>query len=438
MSRCVSLASFNSVSRVTPRHNSEFHISWMTVSYRTVKLIVLALVLTAAVIAYLLFPGAPAFTSARNVLGSIGARLGLFGLRGHPGAVGPQQAHFTALDGGVKVKKASSNTWVSADFSLPLEKNDVVQTSSEGMAKIFFSDGTSYTVKPDSLIIIQENFANAEQQTQVAVEVNLGTVDLSTGTYAQGSKSQVILAGATASLAPESSAMVRNDPRGDTHEILVKKGSGQVTRSSETVSLASYEKVSFKRADVQMTRSRETGPPTLIAPASSMQVYLTAAGRPVEFSWSEAANSHGYRLRISRNPYFSSTVYDRVQPGTDVRVPGLREGLYYWVVNSLDAAGNQSADSEHNQFVVVQRSSEASIALDLEPFVQHGHVIYLKGRTEPGARVMVNGREVPFMRADGAFDFFTPPLPNGENIITVTAQNARGGVRTQQKKVVIE
>ncbi|MGA3210383.1 MAG: hypothetical protein ABSD20_03695 [Terriglobales bacterium] len=57
---------------------------------------------------------------------------------------------------------------------------------------------------------------------------------------------------------------------------------------------------------------------------------------------------------------------------------------------------------------------------------------------DPAARVMVNGQEVPLIRPDGSFNFFTPPLHNGENIITVTAQNARGGVKTEQKKVVIE
>ena len=42
------------------------------------------------------------------------------------------------------------------------------------------------------------------------------------------------------------------------------------------------------------------------------------------------------------------------------------------------------------------------------------------------------------MRDDGSFFFFTPPLPNGENVITVTAQNAKGGVKTMQKKLVIQ
>ncbi len=148
-----------------------------------------------------------------------------------------QQAHFTALDGTVRVKRANSSSWITADYGIPLEKGDVVQTSSEGMAKIVFNDGTNYTVKQDSLIVIEENSANDQQQTNVAVAVSTGTVDLATATYVQGSKSQVIVAGATASLAPDSAAMVHNDPSSDQHEMLVKKGSGEITRNGETVQL---------------------------------------------------------------------------------------------------------------------------------------------------------------------------------------------------------
>jgi len=50
----------------------------------------------------------------------------------------------------------------------------------------------------------------------------------------------------------------------------------------------------------------------------------------------------------------------------------------------------------------------------------------------------VNGHEVPVIGADGSFHYFTPPLPNGETLITVTAQDSRGGVNTQQQKVVIQ
>ena len=47
-------------------------------------------------------------------------------------------------------------------------------------------------------------------------------------------------------------------------------------------------------------------------------------------------------------------------------------------------------------------------------------------------------QEVPLIQNDGTFHFFTSPLPNGENLITITAQNAKGGVATQTKKVVIQ
>ena len=124
-----------------------------------------------------------------------------------------KQARFTALDGTVRIKKSSSNTWVTADYNIPLEKGDVVQTGSEGMAKVVFNDGTNYTVKQDSLIVIEENSANDQQQTNVAVAVSTGTVDLSTATYSQGSKSQVIVAGATASLAPEARPWCATIPR---------------------------------------------------------------------------------------------------------------------------------------------------------------------------------------------------------------------------------
>ena len=51
---------------------------------------------------------------------------------------------------------------------------------------------------------------------------------------------------------------------------------------------------------------------------------------------------------------------------------------------------------------------------------------------------MVNGSEVPMVNSDGQFHYFTPPLPPGEGVITVTAQTAQGGVNTQQKRIVIQ
>jgi hypothetical protein len=418
------------------------HIAWKTVTYRSVALLIVAGLAVFLIAIRLTFPQFSENTI--NAAGSVASKA-LEKVAGMAPAAGSgtsraQQAHFTALDGTVRVKKGSGNTWVSADYNIPLEKGDVVQTGSEGMAKVVFNDGTSYTVKQDSLIVVEENSANDQQQTNVAVAVSTGTVDLSTATYAQGSTSQVIVAGARASLAPESAAQVHNDPGKDQHEILMKKGSGEVTRNGETVQLANWEKVSFQAAEQHMDKAKGTGPPTPISPANMAPLFTSGeATKEVEFSWTPMANATGYRLRISKNPYFSSTLVDKKVNTADVTVSGLGEGAYYWVVQSYEASGSESLESEKNRFTIIPKGKQTeAIDLELDPFIQHGHVIEVTGKTQVGARVMVNGREVPMISSDGTFHYFTPPLATGEGVITVTAQTAQGGVNTQQKKVIIQ
>ncbi len=418
------------------------HIAWTTITYRSVALLVLAVCAIFFVAMRVTFPQFTQNTvqKAGDVASKLLEKVAGMAPAAGTGAVTAQQAHFTALDGTVRVKKGNSNSWVAADYHIPLEKGDVVQTGSEGMAKVVFNDGTSYTVKQDSLIVIQENSANDQQQTNVAVAVSTGTVDLSTATYSQGSKSQVIVAGATASLAPESAAQVHNDPKADQHEILMTKGTGEVTKGNETVKLANWEKVSFQGQQSHMEKNREIGPPTPIAPANMAPLFSNGAPtKDVEFSWTPMTNAVGYRLRISRNPYFSSTLVDKKVNTAAVTVTNLGEGVYYWMVQSYDTAGKESVESEKNRFNIISTGQAAAVIdLELDPFIQHGHVIEVTGKTQKGARVMVNGSEVPLVTGDGQFHYFTPPLPPGEAVITVTAQTAQGGVNTQQKKIVIQ
>ncbi len=141
------------------------HIAWKTVTYRSVVLMVLAVLLLFFTAMYFVFPDTTraGVKAAGNMLGWI---AGAAGTNSKSKTMSSQQAHITALDGTVRVKKANSNSWVTADYNVPLEKGDVMQTGSEGMAKIVFSDGTNYTVKQDSLIVIEENSANERAADQ--------------------------------------------------------------------------------------------------------------------------------------------------------------------------------------------------------------------------------------------------------------------------------
>jgi hypothetical protein len=376
--------------------------------------------------------------SAQMGLGKVLAKVGLGASSTGPES-GPQQAHFTNIDGTVRVKKANSSNWVQADYSLALERNDVVQTSPEGLAKVNFTDGTNYTVKPDSLIVIQENSLNDAKQTQVAVQVTTGTVDLATSTITPGSKSQVSVAGATASIASDTAAQVMNDPRNDEHEILAKKGSVVVDRGGESVKLADYEKVSFKDESKEMVKSKEIGPPVLINPANLQQVVLGVGEKTFVFSWSLVPNVRSYHVRISKTAFFNanSMIFDKNVTATQVTVP-VTEGTYYWEVQSVGETGKESAETDKpTRFIVTRKNGDnPTIALEISDFIQHGHSIEVRGRTEPGAMVIVN-RQPAVVKEDGTFFHFTDPLPTGENMITITAQNSKGGSKTIPRAVTI-
>ena len=424
---------------VATKKNSEFDIAWMTVTYRSVILTVFAIAVAFTAATFLLFPELGVVKSAKAAFsGTMDKMFPAHDLTDVKG--GQQQAHFTNIDGSVRVRKANSNSFVQANYDLPLDKGDVIKTDSQGIAKIAFTDGSSYTVKEDSLIVVEENSTNAAQQTQVAVNVTTGTVDLTTGTLSQGSRQEVRMAGSRTEVKSETSLQASNDPRSQKQEVVVKTGAADfVTQQGEKVALAPYERLAVNSDTGQILKTKELAPPILITPANLAPFFYSASNKVVEFSWSPIDNAHSYHVRVSKNPYFTSNVYDNKRlPGEMVRVTGLAEGAYYWVVQSVDEHGKESVESEKNKFTIVPRGTDVNLALDLNPMVQHGHVIEISGKTDPTARVMVNSQEVPIIGNDGTFHFFTTPLPNGENLITITAQNAKGGVSTQTKKVVIQ
>ena len=60
-----------------------------------------------------------------------------------------------------------------------------------------------------------------------------------------------------------------------------------------------------------------------------------------------------------------------------------------------------------------------------------------KGQSDSGTVLVVNGEEA-VMLGDGTFRYLTNPLPAGENMITVTAQDTKGGYNTWSHPVTIQ
>ena len=366
----------------------------------------------------------------------------LFGGEGEPvAAQAGSQAKFINLDGTVKVKKRDSASWVDADLRTPLEPGDSVQTGPSGNARITFVDGTTYLVKPDTLIVIETNTAFHNRSTSVAVQVSTGSVDLTTGSWEVAtSTSEVRFENAVARMQQNTRAAVRQNPDSNIHEITVNEGGANVRRGTESIEIGPYERASFPKPDQPLRTEKVLAPPQLARPRNLEPIISANPSREViRFEWSPVPRARNYRLRISTSPLFANPVVDRQLNGTSFSARGFEPADYYWTVRALDERNQESAEGEPNRFTLSAQPATEQLLLKIESIVQHGRVIEIRGRTEPGATVTINAEPVASVKPDGTFVHFTRPLDEpGVHTITVVAQNRRGDVVTRAQRVYVK
>ncbi|HYT24521.1 MAG TPA: FecR domain-containing protein [Candidatus Polarisedimenticolia bacterium] len=349
-----------------------------------------------------------------------------------------KHAKFVNLDGKVQVKKVNSVQWVEADYRTSLDKGDLVQTGSDANARITFADGTTYTVKPDTLVTVEENSTENDKPTSVAMQINHGAVDLATPNWSSpDSRAGVSAEDAHAQLHSNSRAAVKSDPEKKESEIVVSSGSAQVQRGQEKIDLTQYEKLTIpKGRPVQKTMV--LAPPDLVEPLNLSPI---TAENPrlyaVHFEWKPVPDAVSYTLRISTTAMFTKTVKEPTTKGTTVDVTGLDPGDYFWSVTATDGKKQTSEVSTIFKFTLVAQGKTQDMVLEITSTQVVGQSAEIVGRTEPGAALIINGQSVPNIAPDGNFRHFTDKLAPGQHTISIIGANRRGGTATKQVSIVV-
>jgi hypothetical protein len=348
------------------------------------------------------------------------------------------QAKFVNLDGKVQIKKVNSVNWVNADFKTLLDKGDLVQTGPDSAARITFADGTTYTVKSDTLVTVEENSMASNRPTSVAVRISTGSVDLATPNWSSpDSKAAVNIEDASAQLHQNSRATVKNDPQNNSHEIVVAGGSAEVQRGSEKVELVQWEKASFPTGG-PIQRSNVLAPPSLVEPLNLAPIINEKPKlTPVHFEWKPVQDAISYTVRLSTTTSFRTIAKQAKVTGTSADITGLDPGDYFWNVTAQDSKKQNSEVSETFQFSLVAQGKSQEMILEIDGTQLHGRVAEIVGRTEPGAALIVNGQSVPNIAPDGTFRHFTEQLEPGQHTISIIGSNRRGGTAKQQVSIVV-
>src|SRR5271163_4128575 len=410
---------------------SRVEVYWHTVTYKTVALyaIVIAAIIGSAT--YLVFPETTA-SLVRHISESITPK------DSGVATISARQARFVNLDGKVQVKKVNSVTWESADYQLTLDKGDLIQTGSEGVARLQFADGTTYTVKGDTLVTVEENSIDADRASRVGVHIQAGQVDLATPTWSvPGSKADISFENAVASLRENSRAEVRSDPKTQQQQMTVNEGSADMKRGGEHVEVAQWERVTFP-TDGAITKDQVLAPPALISPLNLQPIIVENPKKdPIHFEWKAVATAKAYLLQISKSTLFSKVLYEKRTADTSLDITGLEPGDYFWKVRAVDAKDATSDLSDPYKFTLVAQGKEQDMLLEVDSTELHGSMVEVSGRTEAGATLIINGEKVADVRGDGTFHYFTSPMSKGSHTIVITGQNRRGGTAIKRVSIVI-
>lgn len=412
---------------------SRVEVYWHTVKYRTVALYVIVAAAIVFSLTYLVFPEGSA-----AILNRIAEKVApsTRDLATQPGG---RQARFVNLDGRVQIKKVNSVQWVNADYQITLDKGDLVQTGPEGVARIAFGDGTTYTVKGDTLVTVEENIVESDRASRVGMHISSGQVDLNTGTWPiPGSKAQVSFENAVASIRANSRAAVSSNPQTNEQQITVDSGSAELSRGSEHVDIGQYERATFTPSSPSIVKTQVLAPPELDQPLNLQPIIVADPKRsPVHFSWKPAATAKLYDFQASTTEMFNHLVAEKKTAATSVDIAGFDPGDYFWRVRAIDDKGAVSDPSDPYKFTLVEQGKEQEMLLEVDDTELQGNVVEVIGRTEPGAALIINGEQVADIQPDGRFRYFTEPMARGSHTIVITGQNRRGGTAIKRVDVVI-
>jgi len=382
-----------------------------------------------------------ALASANEAVQELQEVLDTLALRGGAG-----QAQFSQIQGEVEFRRGDGGDWQEARSRVQLQSGDYVRTGDNGSAEIMFQDGTLYTVRPNTQFIVAPGSGGGGAPEQ-SIQMEYGWVNLST---TKESSSNVKTPGAVARVKESSEAFVA-----------VEKGNNQgrfgtIRGKMELASNGGLTREVGELQQVTQTGDLLSEPKTMparpepIEPEDDLLVDLDQTKRLV-LSWSPVPGASHYALQVSRNSLFVDNVIDAENRAKTRATLGVRgEGAFHWRVAAFAAGGVQGPWSDPRTFRVAPGAPAGAAAapggagkdgapppLDLEDVKTYGSIFMVAGRSEPGARIEVNGEQVK-PNADGTFTKPVQLTKEGWNIIEVRARDAWGNETVRRQRVFVE
>jgi hypothetical protein len=348
------------------------------------------------------------------------------------------QASFISIQGEVEFRRQEGNDWEEAKSRTPLHAGDYVRTTGNGSAEIMFADRSVYTIRPNTQFIVAAPASGSGAQEQT-IEMDYGWVDLNTTAHPNNVKTP----GAEARVQHDSEAFITFDKGSKRGRYGALRGGMDVeSKGGLKRKVEKFQQV-VQTGDLLSEPQAVPNRPQPLEPADNLEVDPSKVQRLV-LAWQPVPGASRYALQVSRNHLFVDNVIDVENRAKTRATLGLRgEGSFQWRVAAYGKDGAPGPWSPARRFRVASSRSGGGDksadppALDLEDVKSYGSIFIVRGKSDPGVRIEVNGEAVK-VNADGSFQKTVQFTKEGWSFIEIRARNGWGTETVRRHRVFVE
>ncbi len=256
------------------------------------------------------------------------------------------EAQFITTKGGVEVRRGERGEWRPARGRMVVYGGDYIKTSSNGSAEIMMVDGTLFTVRPSTVVLVNRARPSGQGQLRRSIALESGWVNLSTA----NATSRVTTPKAEAEVRQRSEAMVSYDARKGEGKFAAFRGALRVASKEDDSVREVGELQQVVQAGGAISKPKPVpGPPDPINPKDNSEFYLEGS-RQLALVWRPVKGAERYALQVSGNRLFVDNIIDTERRRKTGATLGLRgEGTFVWRVAAFDG------ESERGPWSPVQR-----------------------------------------------------------------------------------
>jgi hypothetical protein len=332
-------------------------------------------------------------------------------------------ARLSAVEGNVRLKPVETGQWAQAQPSQALRPGDVVQTDPRSGAEVTFFSGNVVRVRPDSVVLISAGDASlAEDAT--AWHIQSGQVS-----FELKRSMDIVTATARTRATANSAGNVNVTEEGGTG-VKIFRGAAQVsTNQGQTVDLGENQAVLVDGQGKAGPKIELPPAPKAVAPGARAELpYVAAPLATTTLQWEAVRGAQTYRVAMDYNVQRAELLLSAAldQPGitgTAHDLRGLDPGSYFWHVAGVTKEGLEGDFSRVSLFSVVDKPAAGPSLVVTSAAVSEG-VLLVKGRTDRGAAVTVDGHEVTVL-PDGTFSEYVNASADAAVVVRATGTDGQ-------------